>query len=83
MKPFIAILIAFVIFFVVVCPFTPTPLAVVSGKTNSHHTQAIIPALMFLTAASAPTLIVIAGVVDRVEPSISTEAVDLTCARLC
>jgi hypothetical protein len=83
MKWFLAISIATVIFFVVVCPLTPTPVAVVSGKLHSHQTHAATPVLLLLAAASAPTLLVVCYVRDRFEPTVSAKVLELTCARLC
>ena len=83
MKHFIAILAGCVLLFVVVCPITPTPIAVPGGKALS--VQAPIVAF----TAVAVTLLLHSerplGNVSAFEPGgVSTMAiVDLTCARLC
>lgn len=83
MRRLVAISFMLVLLFVLVCPFVPTPIAVVSGKTISHQLHAVIPALMFLVIVAVPILSVVSQLPDRAEPPVSIPVLDLTCARLC
>jgi hypothetical protein len=82
LKRFLAIAIGLLLFFVVVCPITPTPIAVVAGKAQVQVPAVVIASIVFTTAPrlDAPVWTVSS---DPVPLLSSTDLVDLTCVRLC
>ena len=83
MKQFLTILAAVILLWVVVCPITPTPVAVLSGNAPAVHA----PVLLLAIAAVAPlprAEIITGAHRPRGEAvAMSGSVVDLTCARLC
>ncbi len=80
-----AILAAYAILFVVVCPATPTPTALVSsaGKLPGAQVAVVVllippAAIVLVSALAALTLLV-----PRMLSLSVSHVVDLTCARLC
>ncbi len=82
MKQFVVILAVVVLFFVVVCPMTPTPIAVAGGKAQVQMPAVAVASVVFTTS---PRLDVPLWTVSSVPVSVpsSTDLLDLTCVRLC
>ncbi len=80
-----AIIAAYAILFVVVCPATPTPTALVTSAGKLPGAQvavvmlAIPPAAIFLISGLAALTLL----VPRMHSLSVLHVVDLTCARLC
>ena len=82
-KRFFAILAGCILLFVVVCPITPTPIAVPGGKALSVQVPAVAMAAMaILLPVNSELALWNALPIERLSAS-STSIVDLTCARLC
>jgi hypothetical protein len=84
MKSLVAISAVFVLLFVVVCPLTPTPTAVVSGKTQQAPQMHVL-ALPMMFAVKSPPLsqLIISQFQDQAERLVSADVLELTCTRLC
>jgi hypothetical protein len=82
-KVLTSISIAFILLFVVVCPFTPTPTAVVSGKAHFPQMHAVELTVLLLAAVLTPGLVFVSQLPDHPHGLISTGILDLTCTRLC
>jgi hypothetical protein len=72
-----------IILFVVVCPLTPTPIAVLNGKTAAAHTP--ILSIAISAVLPAPTLEAVewATVFERTPIVTGGSVLDQTCSRLC
>lgn len=82
MKRFLAILAGCILLFVVVCPITPTPIAVPGGKVQSVHVATVaVAAIVIVFPFNSERTLWNASSFDI--PSGSANIVDLTCARLC
>jgi hypothetical protein len=82
-KQFLTILAAFVLLFVVVCPITPTPLAVPGGKSQTVQvsvTAVAFVAVVLLVRPEHPLWIANSFEASNAVP---VDVVNLTCARLC
>ncbi len=82
MKRVLAAFVGLLLFFVVVCPITPTPIAVVGGKAQVQMPAVAVVSIVFTTASrlDAPLWTVSSDPVARLS---STDVLDLTCVRLC
>ncbi len=80
-----AMIAAYAILFVVVCPATPTPTALVSSTGTLPGAQAAVVVLAIPLAA----IVLVSGLaaltllVPRMHSLFVSHVVDLTCARLC
>ncbi len=80
-----AMIAAYAILFVVVCPATPTPTALVSSAGTLPGAQAAVVVLAIPLAA----IVLVSGLaalmplVPRMHSLSVSRVVDLTCARLC
>lgn len=83
MRRFLITFFGLVLLFVVVCPITPTPIAVLDGKAHASHAP-VIPALT-MVAIAAPRMERAAWNVDTgsLPLVLGGAVIDLTCARLC
>ncbi|ABF41772.1 hypothetical protein Acid345_2771 [Candidatus Koribacter versatilis Ellin345] len=82
MRNLLALSIAALLFFVLVCPFTPTPIAVVRG--NAHTAPVIF--LFLLPTLALPLLLAslaCVAIASLEVPAFRSAVVDLTCTRLC
>ncbi len=82
MERLIAICAGLVVLFVVVCPITPTPTAVIGGNAQLHAPAVAVVSIVF---TSAPRLdrSFWTGAPDLLPVISSSDRLDLTCARLC
>lgn len=83
MNRLVTIFVGAIILFVVVCPFTPTPVAVVNGKAPAAHALAVpiaLPAVVPVPRVETP---VWAIALERTPNVMGGSVVDLTCSRLC
>ncbi len=82
MKRVLAAFVGLLLFFVVVCPITPTPIAVVGGKAQVQMPAVAVVSIVFTTASRLDVpLWTVAS--DPVALLSSTDVLDLTCVRLC
>jgi len=83
MARYVTATIGAIILFVVVCPLTPTPIAVLDGKAPTAHAPAI--AITLTAAIIAPRLdgLLFAAPVERALKIGTGSVLDLTCSRLC
>ena len=83
MNRLLTIFVGSIILFVVVCPLTPTPIAVLNGKAPAVHAPVISVAL----SAVLPTPRIEApewtSAFERTPNVIVGSVLDLTCSRLC
>ncbi len=81
MKQLLLISITLMLLFVVVCPLTPTPTAVVNGKIASHlHPMAVVVASLAVVFISRYFVI---SQSDEVVTQGAHDVLQLTCVRLC
>lgn len=80
-----AIIAAYAILFVVVCPATPTPTALVSstGKLPCAQVAVVALAIPLATILLVGGLAALTLLVSRIHFLSVSHVVDLTCARLC
>ena len=84
MKQFLTALIGCIVLFVVVCPITPTPVAVLDG--NAHQTiHAPLVSIDAVAIVTLPRLEQAAWtVLPEIAPvTIAADVLDLNCTRLC
>ncbi len=82
MKLLVAIFVSAVLLFVVVCPVTPTPIAVLGGNVHVH-TPAIATASFVFAAMPRLDIAVSKLPSESSPPALSADRLDLTCVRLC
>ena len=85
MRAFLTAFLGSILLFVVVCPLTPTPIAVLDGKAHTVHAPVV--SLVPVAALAVPGLEA-AGWNRKTSlvyvPALTgDEVVDLTCSRLC
>lgn len=80
-----AIIAAYAILFVVVCPATPTPTALVSsaGKLPGAQVAVVVLAIPPAAIVLVSGLAALTLLVPRMHSLSVSHVVDLTCARLC
>ena len=83
MNRLITIFVGAIILFVVVCPFTPTPVAVLNGKAPAAHALAVSIALPAVLPVPRVEMPVWATALERAPTLTGGSVVDLTCSRLC
>lgn len=82
MKQILAIIAALIVFFVVVCPITPTPIAVLGGKAQVQTPAVAAISIVFTSSPRLERLLV--PVSSGPAPLLpTTDLLDLTCVRLC
>ncbi len=76
---------AYAILFVVICPATPTPTALISSaeKLPGAPVAVAAPAIPLVAVVLVSGLVALALLVPRVHSLSVSHVVDLTCARLC
>lgn len=82
-KRFLIALMGSVILFVVVCPITPTPIAVLDGKAHAVHTPAVViasVAVIMLPRLDAPAWL---PSYEGAPATSGASLLDMTCTRLC
>lgn len=82
LKQLVTIIAGLVLLFVVVCPITPTPVAVIGGKAQVQMPAAAVASIVFTTPPRLyrPTWTVSSDPVPLLFP---TDVLDLNCVRLC
>lgn len=79
-----AIVAAYAVLFVLVCPATPTPTALMTNAwTAPAAAPALVAAVLLLTALLPLSGTVTEPVSARLHPVSEPRLLDLTCARLC
>jgi hypothetical protein len=82
LKPLVTIAVGFLLVFVVVCPITPTPTAVVGGKAHVQAPAVAAASIIFTTTPRLDGAIWTVSS-DPVPLLPSADLLDLTCVRLC
>lgn len=82
-KRFLTAFIGTIILFVVVCPITPTPIAVLDGKTAHVHVPFAPVALLAVSVAVTVERGIPAATPDGAPALPAGCLLDLNCTRLC
>ena len=83
MARYLTAFIGAIILFVVICPLTPTPIAVIDGKTPAAHAPVITVSMVAVVLLPRLDAIAWAPAPERATPSVSGSLLDLNCTRLC
>ena len=83
MKQFLTTVACCVLLFVVVCPITPTPIAVPGAKAQSVQIPVVAVAAMAVVLPFHSERQLLNTVSFEISGVTSVNIVDLTCARLC
>lgn len=83
MKQLLTLLTACLLLFVVVCPITPTPIAVPGGKAQAAQSPVVAVAIAALPGPVRSERTAWSALSFEVPSASAVDVVDRTCARLC
>lgn len=79
----VTICLASILLFVVVCPVTPTPIAVIGGKSAQFVAPFVAIVVLVLGCALNATLAELIFQNEGKRPLVREKVLDLTCTLLC